>query len=78
MRVATPWIFSPKFDLLAIIGPPIAITLVVLLWGNRLAALDEPPWLWIILVLGVDVAHVYSSLFRTYFDRDEFQRRKKL
>ena len=81
MRVATPWIYSPKFDLTAIIGPPVAITAVVLIWGSKLANIDidkMPPWLWIFLVLGIDVAHVYSSLFRTYFDKDEFQRRKTL
>ncbi len=79
MRIATSWIYSPKFDLAAIIGPPVAITAVVLAFGNRLAAIgDTPPWLWVLLVLGIDVAHVYSSLFRTYFDRDEFQRRRTL
>lgn len=79
MRVSTPWIYSPKFDLSAIIGPPIAVTLVVLVWGGQLAGIgDTPPWLWVLLVLGIDVAHVYSSLFRTYFDKEEFQRRRKL
>ena len=79
MRISTPWIYSPKFDLAAIIGPPVAITVVVLIWGSRFANItDTPPWLWILLVLGIDVAHVYSSLYRTYFDKDEFQRRKTL
>jgi hypothetical protein len=78
MRVATPWIYSPKFDLSAIIGPPVVVTGIVLAWGHKLAALDVPWWLWIVLVLGIDVAHVYSSLFRTYLDRDEFQRRRTL
>lgn len=79
MRVATSWIHSPKFDLTAIIGPPVAITAVVLLFGDRLAAItDMPVWLWIFLVLGIDVAHVYSSLFRTYFDREEFGKRRTL
>lgn len=79
MRVTTPWIYSPKFDLAAIIGPPLAITAVVLVWGNMLTKISEtPPWLWVFLVLFVDVAHVYSSLFRTYFDRDEFRRRRTL
>jgi hypothetical protein len=79
MRIATPWIYSPKFDLSAIIGPPVAITLVVLVWGNKLASIqDQPVWLWILLVLFIDVAHVYSSLFRTYFDKDEFRRRRTL
>lgn len=79
MRIATPWIYSAKFDLAAIIGPPVAITAIVLLWGSKIAAITETPaWLWVLLVLGIDVAHVYSSLFRTYFDRVEFQRRRTL
>ena len=79
MRVATPWIYSKKFDLLAIIGPPVAVTLIVLAFGHRMAAVDDAPlWLWILLVLGIDVAHVYSSLFRTYLDKEEFQRRRTL
>lgn len=79
MRVATPWIYSPKFDLAAILGPPLAITAVVLAFGSRLATIqDTPLWLWILLVLGIDVAHVYSSLFRTYFDKDEFRKRRTL
>lgn len=79
MRVKTPWIYSPKFDLAAIIGPPVVITTIVLIFGARLTQIQETPlWLWILLVLGIDVAHVYSSLFRTYFDKDEFARRKRL
>lgn len=79
MRVATPWIYSAKFDLAAIIGPPIAITLLVLAFGTKWVAITETPtWLWILLVLGIDVAHVYSSLFRTYLDREEFSRRRAL
>lgn len=79
MRVSTPWIYSAKFDLFAIIGPPVAVTAVVLAFGDRISRIgDTPIWLWVLLVLGIDVAHVYSSLFRTYFDRDEFQRRRTL
>ncbi|RYG36268.1 hypothetical protein EON81_10265 [bacterium] len=79
MRIATPWIYSPKFDLAAIIGPPVVVTAIVLAWGDRISKVgDTPLWLWILLVLGIDVAHVYSSLFRTYFDRDEFQKRRTL
>ncbi len=79
MRVKTPWIYSPKFDLSAIIGPPVLITALVLVFGNRLAQINQTPlWLWIFLVLGIDVAHVYSSLFRTYFDKEEFAKRRRL
>lgn len=79
MRVSTAWIYSPKFDLAAIIGPPVLVTAIVLIWGHQIAAVNEtPPWLWILLVLGIDVAHVYSSLFRTYLDPQEFQKRRGL
>jgi len=33
-----------------------------------------PEWSWLAFVLAVDVAHVYSTLFRTYFDADELRR----
>jgi hypothetical protein len=78
MRISTPWIYTPKFDWAAIIGPPVAVTLLVLIFGKQLEAMDSPLWLWVLLVIGIDVSHVYSSLFRTYFDREEFSKRRKL
>lgn len=79
MRVATPWIYSAKFDACAIIGPPLAIACIVLGFGRTLEQISEPPiWLWVLVVLGVDVGHVYSSLYRTYFDKEELARRKRL
>ncbi|MBL8065237.1 MAG: hypothetical protein JNM34_05190 [Chthonomonadaceae bacterium] len=79
MRVSTPWIYTPKFDLAAILGPPALVTGVVLIFGHKIAAVkDTPPWLWVLLVLFIDVAHVYSSLYRTYFDKEEFAKRRTL
>lgn len=79
MKVATPWITSPKFDLATIIGPSVVVTAIVLVFGRQIMSLDAPPvWLWMLLVLGIDVAHVYSSLFRTYLDKEEFQKRRTL
>lgn len=37
-----------------------------------------PPWAWFVFVLGLDVAHVWSTLFRTYLDREELSRRPLL
>ena len=28
-------------------------------------------WVWVVLVIGFDVSHVWSTLFRTYLDKDE-------
>ena len=73
------WIVSPAFDLAFILGPGIAISLLVLLLPESIALMrDIPLWIWVIAVLGIDVAHVYSTLFRTYLDADEFAARRTL
>ncbi len=41
------------------------------LWGLTGSA---PEWSWVLLVLAVDVAHVWSTLFRTYLDPEELRR----
>lgn len=75
----TPWIYSSKFDLTFILGPSFAITSLVLLFGKRLIELEEfPIWIWVVLVLAIDVSHVYSTLFRTYFDKQEFAQRRTI
>lgn len=73
------WIVSPLFDLLCIISPGLFSALLVLSFSSwfRLQ-LEVSPLFWVLLVLCVDVAHVYSTLFRTYFDKEEFRRRRTL
>lgn len=76
---AQPWIYSPKVDLLFILGPAFFVTvLVILLQGQLEYFTSVPPWLWLLLVVGVDVTHVYSTVFRTYFDKIEMQQRQAL
>lgn len=78
-RSTTKWIYSPWFDSIFIIGPSVLVTIIVLLFGSRIMATPEVPiWVFVFLVLGIDVAHVYSSLFRTYFDKEEFAKRRSL
>ncbi len=38
-------------------------------------ALDLPPWGWLVFVVGIDVAHVWASLYRTYLQPGEVRRR---
>ena len=74
-----PWLFSPVFDLVFILGPALIVTLIVLIFQGQLDTLKTiPPWLWLVLVAGVDVSHVYSTLFRTYLDREELKQRQAL
>ena len=70
------WLFSPRADLCVFAGS--ALVSLVLLWvGARAGVLDSdaPDWSWVPAVLLVDVAHVYSTAFRVYFDAEELRRR---
>lgn len=70
------WLFSKKIDLLVFLGSAV-LSMLLLAVGWRLGILDQesPEWTWISLVLLIDVAHVWSTSFRVYFDTEEFRRR---
>ncbi len=71
------WIRSQKADLIFIIGPAfIASILVLLMQTLNLAPKSLGPIQWLILVAFIDVAHVWSTLFRTYLNRLAYQRIK--
>jgi len=70
------WLFSAPVDLAAFAGS--ALVALSLLWiGSALGVLqsDTPEWTWVTAVLLVDVAHVYATGFRVYFDPAELRRR---
>jgi len=74
-----PWIYSTVVDGIFILAPALVITALVLAFHTSIAAADHlPTWVWGVLVVGVDVAHVYSTLFRTYADPAEFNARRSL
>ena len=74
-----PWLFSRGVDLAAFGGSGL-VSLALLAIGAQLGILDgdTPEWGWIAMILLVDVAHVYSTAFRVYFDLSEFRRRPAL
>ena len=76
MSASSTWIFSKKVDLLTFGGSALASALLLVL-GAGLGILhgDAPWWIWIGLVLWIDVSHVWSTLFRVYFDPEERARR---
>jgi len=72
-----PWIFSPLVDIPGIVGIPFIIAAIVLFFPDFFATHEEvSPLFWILLVMGVDVSHVYSTLFRTYFEPVTFTRHR--
>lgn len=74
MPIPRRWLVSPAFDLAWFAGPAALSALAAL----ALPAGDTPPWAWLLLVVLVDVAHVYAALYRTYLDPEELARRPGL
>lgn len=71
------WLFSPRADL-AVFGGSALISLLALALGARWGLLQKgtPDWTWIAAVLFIDVAHVWSTVFRTYLDAAEVRRHR--
>jgi len=70
------WLFSAPVDLSVFLGSAV-VALGALLIGARAGVLNDrtPEWTWIPAVLLIDVAHVWSTGFRVYFDAEELKRR---
>ncbi|HET9529151.1 MAG TPA: hypothetical protein VFQ92_02280, partial [Blastocatellia bacterium] len=70
------WLFSAPVDLSVFLGSAV-VSLVALWIGARAGVLydDTPDWAWVPAVLLIDVAHVYATGFRVYFDVEELKRR---
>ena len=72
-----PWLWGPGVDLAAFGGSALLSLLfaVGIQWGVEDSEnVPLPDWAWFVCILGVDVAHVYSTLFRTYLDGQELRR----
>jgi hypothetical protein len=69
-----PWIFSARIDLFAFALP----ALIALGFASAAPSLgvpsESPGWFWIVSVLLIDVAHVWSTAFITYLDPAELGR----
>ncbi|CAM4369753.1 hypothetical protein [Corallococcus exiguus] len=75
---AQAWLFGPGVDLSVFAGSAL-VSVVFVLAAPWLGAVgDMPAWAWLLFVVGVDVAHVWSTLFRTYLDGEEVSRRPGL
>lgn len=69
-----PWLFGARTDSWLFAGSS-AVALGIGWLGTRLGLSALPEVGWLFLVLGVDVAHVHATWFRTYFDRAELARK---
>ncbi|MBX2842371.1 MAG: hypothetical protein KTR26_11415 [Flammeovirgaceae bacterium] len=72
------WIFSRKIDL-SLLFLPVWLTWVVCFsLSESVLEAKVPLWVWVVFILGIDVGHVWSTIFRTYFDKEEFKNHKSL
>ncbi|MDY7226730.1 hypothetical protein [Hyalangium rubrum] len=72
------WLFGRGVDLTVFAGAALVSVALVLAAPWLGAVGDTPLWAWVLLVVCVDVAHVWSTVFRTYLDGEELRRRPAL
>jgi hypothetical protein len=78
MKRSAPWLGNPLLEVLFILSPAILPVILVLVFKNYFITHEVTTWWWVLLVLCIDVSHVYSTLFRFYWDRKTFQSYKHL
>ena len=72
------FIRSAKFDSFFILSVGFWATVLAFSLQATLPVHDFSAAYWLVLVLGVDVSHVYSTLFRTYFSREGWNQYQSL
>ena len=72
--MSNTWLISRKADLSFFFLPLVVIWAVIFLLPSSVLEHDLPLWAWAVFILGFDVSHVWSTLFRTYTDKDETER----
>jgi hypothetical protein len=75
-----PWIHKPKTDSVFILAPSFIVVAIVFLCQKWLTSIEENYsfYTWLFLIVFIDVAHVYATLFKTYFVPKEFAKKRKL
>ncbi len=70
------WLFSRSVDLSVFLGSAVlSLLLLAIGWQFGFLNQDTPDWTWISAILLIDVAHVWSTSFRVYFDVEELKER---
>jgi hypothetical protein len=74
-----PWLADPPKEVWFILAPAFVPVVIVFLFQDYFLQHQEVTSLWwVVLVLCIDVSHVYSTLFRLYWDKPTFSKYKSL
>jgi hypothetical protein len=71
-----PYIYNKTADILFICLPPFVCVLSIMLFPNLFLKGSVSDWWWLLLVVGIDVTHVYTTLYKTYAHPDNFSKHK--
>lgn len=73
------WIKSRLYDFLFILFPPFACLLIIYFFPHLfINEKHESELLWFILIVCIDVGHVYSTIYRTYMDKETIRKNRML
>ena len=64
------WLFSGKLDMAGLFLPVWCCWLICFLLPENILQEEFPLWAWIAIILFIDVSHVWSTLFKTYLDKE--------
>ncbi|WP_240618436.1 hypothetical protein [Pedobacter yonginense] len=74
-----PWLNSALSDVIFILLPPFLSLFIVFVFPDKFQnSKDFPLAYWVILIVFIDVVHVYSTLYRTYFNSENLKKQKSL
>ena len=72
------WLFGKSVDLLFLFLPVWGVWIACFALPESVISKDIPVWAWLLFVVGIDVSHVWSTIFRTYADKEEFSNHRTL
>ncbi len=73
-----PWIYKRNIDLAFICLPSAVCALLVIIFAPYFTTTNLTSTWWLVVVLGIDVSHVYTTLYKTYWDKTLVQQKQKL
>jgi hypothetical protein len=73
-----PWLYGSFVDSIFILFPPFICLALIFIFPTFFIQNNLSNLSWLLLVVFIDVAHVYSTLFRTYFHKPTFNKNKIL
>lgn len=75
---AQPWLHSCKVDSVFVLMPAFVSVIMAVFLKNASFLQTHGSWFWLFCVVGIDAAHVYATLFRTYWDKSDFRKHETI